>query len=100
MQVSFFGPSMLLRSVLAAKGWKPWAEHGRARLQVSEDGAILVRADGHVAWRCTDLPGAAHAPLPGQSEHCHLPVPVSQAVISLQQALASILDMDDMDCRS
>jgi 2,4-dichlorophenol 6-monooxygenase len=34
--------------------------HWAARREVADDGAVLVRPDGHVAWRARDRSGAEH----------------------------------------
>ena len=79
-------------------------------LQVSEDGALLVRPDGHVAWRCARLPRPPDALSlrqppslsPIQDAHAALPQaalsPEAVALGLLRDAVACVLGMDVAAC--
>lgn len=79
-------------------------------LQVSEDGALLVRPDGHVAWRCARLPippdalslRQPHSLSPIQDAHAALPQaalsPEAVALGMLRDAVACVLGVDVAAC--
>lgn len=82
----------------------------RMHLQVSEDGALLVRPDGHVAWRCAKLPSPLdarslrqpHSLSPIQDAHAALPqaaLPSEAAALGLlRDAVACVLGVDVAAC--
>ncbi len=64
-----------LRAPLRVRALRASAE-ARARYlevaEVTERGALLIRPDGHVAWRCRDLPSAPAEALGEALRACHL----------------------------